>query len=334
MKNFLFIGLGSIGQRHLRNIKKLYPRSNIYAFRRLNLSPLLNNKNKFLSGNLEKKYNIIKIENLQNIEKLNLDAAFVCSPTSKHCDDAKILIKKKINTFIEKPIDSNLNKAKNLLKISKKNKITTMVGFNFKFNPLINFIKKFLKSNFLGRLLLVESSLGEHVDDFHSYESYKISYTSIKKLGGGVIFSQIHDLDNIMYLLEGYKFNKSYSFSKKLSKLKLDVEDTLVSIFSLKKNKHKILCSLNLNFYERPKNRKIKLVFENGKLYADFNKNRIQYYLNNKVYIKKFNLDRNDVYLNELKYFFNCIKKKKLVDYPFSIESSIKTLKCSINLKK
>ena len=49
---------------------------------------------------------------------------------------------------------------------------------------------------------------------------------------------------------------------------------------------------------------------------------------------KKFNFNRNDVYLNELKYFFNCIKKKKFVDYPFSVESSIKTLECSINLKK
>ena len=70
MKNFLFIGLGSIGQRHLRNVKKLYPKSNIYALRKISLSPLLNNKNKSLNGNLEKKYNIIKIHDLKNIEKL------------------------------------------------------------------------------------------------------------------------------------------------------------------------------------------------------------------------------------------------------------------------
>ncbi len=334
MKNFLFIGLGSIGQRHLRNVKKLYPKSNIYALRKISLSPLLNNKNKSLNGNLEKKYNIIKIHDLKNIEKLNLEAGFICSPTSKHCDDAKILIKKKINTFIEKPIDSNLNKAKNLLRIIKNKKPITMVGFNFKFNPLVNFIKKFLRSNLLGKPLLIESSLGEHVDDFHNYESYKNSYTSLKKLGGGVVFSQIHDLDNILYLLKGYKIDKFYSLSKKISKLKLDVEDTLLSIFAFRKNEHSILCSLNLNFFERPKSRKIKFIFENGSLHADFTKNKIQYYLNSKIYNKKFNFNRNDVYLNELKYFFNCIKKKKFVDYPFSVESSIKTLECSINLKK
>ena len=212
MKNFLFIGLGSIGQRHLRNIKKLYPKSNIYAYRRLNLSPLLNNKNISLSGNLEKKNNIIKIYNLKNIEKLNLDAGFVCSPTSMHCDDAEILIKKKINTFIEKPIDSNLNKAKNLLQISKKNKIITMVGFNFKFNPLVNFIKKFLGSNLLGKLLLVESSLGEHIDDFHSYESYKNSYTSLITTLG-IFFTSCNSFNVAFLILSTLpKCNKSIFF--------------------------------------------------------------------------------------------------------------------------
>ena len=34
MKNILFLGLGSIGQRHLRNLKKLKSNLNFYAIRR------------------------------------------------------------------------------------------------------------------------------------------------------------------------------------------------------------------------------------------------------------------------------------------------------------
>ena len=44
--NILIVGLGSIGQRHLRNIKRLYPKTKFYAFRRNFHTPTLNNFNK------------------------------------------------------------------------------------------------------------------------------------------------------------------------------------------------------------------------------------------------------------------------------------------------
>ena len=46
----LFVGLGSIGQRHLRNIKFLYPKSKILAYRKLNRNITLTNKNKLLNS--------------------------------------------------------------------------------------------------------------------------------------------------------------------------------------------------------------------------------------------------------------------------------------------
>ena len=54
----LFVGLGSIGQRHLRNIKLLYPKSNILAYRKLNKKIVLNNNNKMFRSDLNKKHNI------------------------------------------------------------------------------------------------------------------------------------------------------------------------------------------------------------------------------------------------------------------------------------
>ena len=49
--NFLFFGLGSIGQRHLRNLIKLKKKSKIYALRKKNTTPLLDNKNRKIKGN-------------------------------------------------------------------------------------------------------------------------------------------------------------------------------------------------------------------------------------------------------------------------------------------
>ena len=54
--NILIIGLGSIGQRHLRNLKLIEPKSNFYAItsNRKKSAPLLNNLNQVLKGDIKK----------------------------------------------------------------------------------------------------------------------------------------------------------------------------------------------------------------------------------------------------------------------------------------
>ena len=122
--NILIIGLGSIGQRHLRNIKVVlkHKHSQIYALRKKFRTPLLSSRNLPTPGSLEKKFNIKLIDNIEEIakKKIDIDAAFVCSPTSHHIAEAIWLIKNNINCFIEKPLSNNIKKILTLKKILKK----------------------------------------------------------------------------------------------------------------------------------------------------------------------------------------------------------------------
>ena len=43
----------------------------------------------------------------------------------------------------------------------------------------------------------------EYLPDYHKYEDYR--FTTMAKLGGGVINSQIHELDYCLFLLENRK---------------------------------------------------------------------------------------------------------------------------------
>ena len=76
--NFLIVGLGSIGQRHLRNLKKIDPNCNVYVYRRLKRKINLNNFNRLLKTDINKKYNLKPINNLNNLKRYNLKAAFIC----------------------------------------------------------------------------------------------------------------------------------------------------------------------------------------------------------------------------------------------------------------
>ena len=67
--NFLIVGLGSIGQRHLRNLKKIDPNCNVYVYRRLKRKINLNNFNRLLKTDINKKYNLKPINNLNNLKR-------------------------------------------------------------------------------------------------------------------------------------------------------------------------------------------------------------------------------------------------------------------------
>ena len=83
--NILFIGLGSIGQRHLRNLKKLLlNKVNFYAYRKTRHVPLLDNRGNKIKGEIEKKFNITKIKDLSFADKFNIFDYF-CAQSSYFC---------------------------------------------------------------------------------------------------------------------------------------------------------------------------------------------------------------------------------------------------------
>ena len=71
----LFIGLGGVGQRHMRNILKISPKSEIFAVRQTNKNfEIDNNLNVDYSTNimgLKKYYIRVSIKNKQSIKLIN-----------------------------------------------------------------------------------------------------------------------------------------------------------------------------------------------------------------------------------------------------------------------
>lgn len=335
--NILILGLGSIGQRHMRNIDTILKKKvNFYSIRKKYQTPHLSRFNKPLNTDIYKMYNLKNLNSLNDIKKnkIIINAAFICTPTSEHVNSLLWLLKNNINTFIEKPLSNNLNKIEEIQNYLKRSKSITMMGYQMRFDPIINFLKNNNKINkLIGRINIVKIDHGEDVRNFHSWEDYSKSYTSIKHLGGGVTLSQIHEFEYFQYIFSNYNINKSFSIVERVSNLKINVDDTSSHIFLLKNRYNKIVCNLNLNFYETKPNRIIKFVGDNGSLEANLNKKIIL--INNKSKLKKikFNYNRNDLFINEVKYFFDLIRRKK-IRHDKDIRLGIKNLKFVLKLIK
>ena len=65
-----------------------------------------------------------------------------------HANEIIKIAKQKINIFVEKPICTNNNQIKKIEKILKNTNVKTMVGYQLKFNPIINLLKNKISKNY------------------------------------------------------------------------------------------------------------------------------------------------------------------------------------------
>ncbi len=117
------------------------------------------------------------------------DAAFVCTPTSTHFEIAKMLLQKKKNVFVEKPMTYLSREGDELLELAKKNKAILTSGYIERFNPAVSLVKEYVKTKKYGELIMLEfhreNRMPPHIKDV------------------GIIYdTSVHDIDTAMWLFD------------------------------------------------------------------------------------------------------------------------------------
>ncbi len=318
----IVVGCGSIGQRHLRNLRSLGVTDLVAVD--LDQKRLLT---------LQKEIRDLKtyIDLDEAIKKEGtVNAGLVCTPTAFHIPVAMKLTKAGINLFIEKPLSHNLDGVKLLENLVKKNKLITMMGMNYRFHPGLLKVKKLVDNNKIGQVLSVRVVGGYYLPYWHPNTDYKKEYAARKKLGGGVILTSLsHTIDYLMWIFGDLKL--IYAWKNKISNLKLSVEDVAILILKTKRNKPILVYS---DFLQKNNQHDLEITGTKGSIKFDFLSNSVAIYSdeNNKWQIIKYKFEINDMYINEEKYFIKCVEtnKKTIMDF----QSGIITLKALIQSKE
>ena len=323
----LFVGLGSIGQRHLRNLITLAPDTKIMAVRHLRTVPLLSDANQVVTGSsVNSCYGIEEFESIEIALLEKPDVIFITNPTNLHSDIAFRAMNGDAFIFIEKPVSHDLNEAKKLLTkelASKKTRIS--VGFQYRFHPALSCIKLALKEKRIGNLIAGRLINGEYMPYWHPYEDYRASYAARKDLGGGAILTQIHDFDYAQWLF-GMP-DKIFAVGGKLSSLDIDVEDSVQVLMRCYSNGRPLPVSVSLDYLQWPAQRTITILGESGRIDCDLIANTITLHsrINKQSETISFdNFSRNDMFLEQMKGFldFAAGRAKPVVD----LEEGIKSL--------
>ena len=286
----LIIGYGSIGQKHGKILKKFGCKIVVFS--------------------KQKKVPFKVIRYKKEIIKYNPDYIVISNSTSKHIEYINFLeknLKKKI-ILVEKPISNKHKKLK-----LKNNKY--IVGYNLRFHPVIQFIKKRIK---MKNIHFISINVSSYLPDWRKNINYSNSNSAKKKFGGGLLLELSHELDYIKWMFGEIKL--IYSYNKRISNLKIDTDDILILLGEINK---KIKVIFNMNFFSRINKRDIQIEGKNFSLKADLIKNDIEILTKKKK--KKYNWKKFKIlntYVEEHKKIF----RKDLKDF-CTFEDSMKILK-------
>jgi len=137
MSNLLLIGLGKMGNAHLKTIEES-AKSHLYGI----VDPLFANNN-----DSEPRVRCYSDLSEVDLNDSNIDGAIVASSTSSHYEIVKTLLLNKIPVLVEKPVTVKIKQLHELLKISKESSTIMRVGFIELYNPVIDHAGKLIDEN-------------------------------------------------------------------------------------------------------------------------------------------------------------------------------------------
>lgn len=294
----LVAGSGSIGQRHLHNLRKLGIEKLVAC-----------DPDSDRTTPIIRELGIRSFLDFETaLANTRPDIVFICTPPIFHVSQALQALQKDAHVFVEKPLSHTLNGVESLIATAKTQQRVVQVGYNFHFHPGLQKVKQLIEANIIGRILWARVEVGQYLPDWRPWQDYRQSYTAKKELGGGILLDASHELNYIIWLL-GLPTEVT-CMAGKVSNLEVNVEDCVTVLLRFASG---IQADIHMDFIQRGYARSCKLVGEKGTLILDFPKNQIQYYLSERGdwEITAYQFEPNQMYIAEVEHFLDCIAHNK-----------------------
>ncbi len=307
----LFCGLGSIGQRHLRNLRMLLGNAvDVIAYRSLRESSVLNPDMTVHPGvTLETHYAIRSFDNLDEALAERPEIVFITNPNSLHLPVALAAARAGCHLFIEKPVSHSLAGLNELVDSVESNELVAFVGYQFRFHPALKLMKSLIAERALGRLAAAHVVNGEYLPDWHLYEDYRDSHAARREMGGGCLSIQTHEIDYAMWLFGMPR--RVFAAGGHLSNLEVDVEDSVSMLLECESEGRPLPVHIHLDYLQRPPQRVCEVVGDAGRARYDYYAGTVEIHDSEArtVAARAFkDFDRNQMFVDELKHFLACIR--------------------------
>ena len=316
----IVIGLGSMGKRRIRLLKKFDLVENIIGV----------DKREDRRDDVKKNYGCDVYESIEEAVRENskIESAFICTSPLSHNKIISEVLGYKLNVFTELNLISDGYEEN--IKLAKENNKVLFLSSTFFYRDEIRFLRnkleKKIKLNYIYHI-------GQYLPDWHPWENYKDFFIGDKRTNGCREIMAIE----FPWLLKTFGEIKSYNvIADKITELDIDYKDNfMIQIEHINGNKGTLVVDV-----VSPKAvRNLEIYGENTYYSWKGTRDSLEYFDINDKKMKKVDLNEEiehlkgyenfvieNAYQNEIKEFFNVILGISKSEYGFEEDLEVLNL--------
>jgi predicted dehydrogenase len=253
----LVVGVGSIGERHLRCFA---------ATGRARLS--LCETNPELCTAVAGRYGVAEaFADLDSALGANPDVVVVCTPAHLHIPMARAAVRAGAHVFVEKPLSTTFDGIADLQQEVEAGGRTAGVAYVYRAHPALAAMRDAVRSGWFGEPVQVVATCGQHFPFYRP--AYRTIYYKDRATGGGAVQDALTHVMNAAEWLVGPVTRLAADADHKVLE-GVSVEDTVHVL-----TRHgPVMACFSLNQHQAPNETTLTVVCTRGTAQAEFHRNR------------------------------------------------------------
>ncbi len=295
---FLIAGTGSIGQRHLKNLRALGHEVLVWDADPAQLDPA-----RALGG--------ASVRGLEAGLGRGVDGLLVCTPPASHLAIVRQAVLADVHVFVEKPLAVDSTGVEELIALARTRGRVMLVGCNLRFFSSLRRVKSLLEEGRIGPVLSARADCGFYLPSWRPTRDYRQTYSARVREGGGILLDAIHEFDYLRWLLG--EASEVFCVAGRWSSLEIDVEDLAEVSLRFASG---TLAQLHLDYLRRSYMRSCELIGEQGVVRWDYLTRRVEVYAGEpdrwEGYREPIDDNHSEMFVEEMRHFIRCIEGKEM----------------------
>ena len=293
----LIAGYGSIGRRHLNNLRALGQTDLLLLRSRRSTLP-------------DEDIRDIPVETTVEAALAHHPGAVViANPSALHLDVATPAARAGCSMLMEKPISHSMERIEELRRALASGGGSFLTAFQYRFHPGLLQVHEWLLAERIGDITSVKSHWGEYLPGWHPWEDYRNSYSARADLGGGVVNTLCHPFDYLRWMFgEAAQLYASTSNQG----LNLPVEDTADVLLRYQSG---VCANFHLDYLQRPGQHDLLITGTAGIiLWSNLDGSAKRYDPANDVWEEVYppeGFERNTLFMDEMAHFLRVAEKQE-----------------------
>jgi predicted dehydrogenase len=307
----LVVGCGSIGKRHLQNLRAL-------GVGDLGIVESDDERRQSAVSEL----GVATFAQLSEGLRWSPDFVLITTPTHLHIPQAIEVASQGCALFVEKPLSHTPAGISELSNLIQQRGLVSMVGCNMRFHLGPRKVKELLETGALGRILCARVHVGFYLPDWRPGSDYRQNYAAREETGGGCILDCIHEIDLTRWYLGDVV--DVFCAAGHLSSLEIATEDVAVLVC---RHSSGALSEVHLDYVQRTYERGCQIAGEAGSIFWDFRDKQVRWYDAASdhwtIFKQPDEWQLNQMYLDEMQHFLDCVQSHQPTALPVSEAAAV-----------